>query len=385
MIRLLILAAAMIGACANAPSAIAQDVSFSETERAAILRFGPWPPLPSTDASNRVSGDEKAIRLGLQLFNDPRLSPSGRVACASCHQPEQAFADGRPVAIGVAKGVRNTPSLLDTGFSRWFGWAGANDTLWGASIRPITAAAEMASAAEHVQTLITTDTKLAAAFTQTFGASAKAMGAEPALMAVGKALAAYQETLISKRTSFDQFRDALAAGDTTGTSKYADSAKRGLKLFIGEGRCSLCHLGPRFTNGEFDDIGIPFFTGPGKVDKGRYAGIQYFKKSAFTRLGAYSDDPAGKDSPAAIPSHHVALQGRAFGSFKVPSLRGVQETAPYMHNGTLNTLPEVINHYSKMDQDRLHIDDAAILRPLNLTPQQALDLEAFLRSLSPTK
>ena len=86
--------------------------------------------------------------------------------------------------IGVAKGVRNTPSLLDTGFSRWFGWAGANDTLWGASIRPITAAAEMASAAEHVQTLITTDTTLAAAFTQTFGASAKAMGAEPALMAV---------------------------------------------------------------------------------------------------------------------------------------------------------------------------------------------------------
>ena len=385
MIRLLVLAAALIGACANAPSAIAQAVGFSEPERAAILRFGPWPPPPSTDASNRVSGDEKAIRLGLLLFNDPRLSPSGRVACASCHQPEQAFADGLPVAVGAAKGVRNTPSLLDAGFSRWFGWAGANDTLWGASIRPITAAAEMASAAEHVQSLITTDTALSATFTQTFGESAEAMGTEPVLVAVGKALAAYQETLISKRTPFDAFRDALAAGNTAATSTYADSAKRGLKLFIGEGRCSLCHLGPRFTSGEFDDIGIPFFTGPGKVDKGRYAGIQYFKDSAFTRLGAYSDDPAGKDSPAAIPSRHVALQGRAFGSFKVPSLRGVQETAPYMHNGTLKTLPEVMEHYSKMDQERLHIDGAAILRPLNLSPQQALDLEAFLRSLSPMK
>ena len=228
MSRLLVLAAALIGACANAPSAIAQAASFSEPERAAILRFGPWPPAPSTDASNRVSGDEKAIRLCLLLFNDPRLSPSGRVACASYHQPEQAFADGLPVAVGAAKGVRNTPSLLDAGFSRWFGWAGANDTLWGASIRPITAAAEMASAAEHVQSLITTDTALSDTFTQTFGESAEAMGTEPVLVAVGKALAAYQETLISKRTPFDAFRDALAAGNTAATSTYADSAKRGI-------------------------------------------------------------------------------------------------------------------------------------------------------------
>ena len=136
-----LLVAAFLGALVQGPTAIAQDVTFSEAERATILRFGPYRPQSIRDASNRVSGDENAIRLGERLFNDPRLSPSVSVACASCHQPAQAFADGRPVAVGAAKGVHNTPSLLDTCFSRWFGWAGANDMLWGASIRPITAAA----------------------------------------------------------------------------------------------------------------------------------------------------------------------------------------------------------------------------------------------------
>lgn len=361
------------------------DVAFTPAERRAVLGFGPWPPVMSQDPSNIVSGDPTAIQLGERLFQDRRLSPSATVSCETCHQPKQSFTDGRVVAKGTGEGIRNTPSLLNAGLSRWFGWAGDSDTLWGASIRPIVASAEMAGGSVHVQALISGDPAVATAFEQAFGQPVQAMTDEAALVAVGKALAAYQETLVSSRTPFDNFRDALAAGDKAAVAAYPDSAKRGLKLFIGEGRCNLCHLGSAFTNGEFDDVGIPFFTDLGKVDKGRYAGIEAFKRSPFTRLGAYSDDPAGADSPTAVASRHVALQGRAFGSFKVPSLRGVADTAPYMHNGSLATLADVINHYSVMDQERLHIDGAAILRPLNLTSSQAADLEAFLRSLSPEK
>ncbi len=380
MIRLFVL---LVGLCAAVPAQA--EVAFSDAERAAILRFGPWPPPTPTDPSNRVSGNAQAIQIGATLFQDPRLSQTSEITCATCHQPNAAFTDRQTVATGMAKGVRNTPSLLNARYSRWFSWAGASDTLWGASIRPIIAEAEMAGAAEHVQAVIAGDKTLSAPFVQAFGASASDMPAEQALVSAGKALAAFQETLISARTPFDEFRDALSTKDAAAEAAYPDNAKRGLKFFIGEGRCSLCHLGPTFTNSEFDDIGIPFFTAPGQVDKGRYAGIQAFKRSPFTRLGAYSDDPKGADSLAAIPSRHVALQGRAFGSFKVPSLRGVAETAPYMHNGAKATLADVIDHYSVMDQERLHIDGAAILRPLSLTPQQALDLEAFLRSLSPSK
>jgi cytochrome c peroxidase len=152
-----------------------------------------------------------------------------------------------------------------------------------------------------------------------------------------------------------------------------------LRLFVGEGRCSVCHTGPSFSNGEFADIGVPFFV-PGGVDSGRWGGIERLRASATNRLGALSD--AGADDTRAVGTRHVVLEPRHFGEFRVPGLRQLASTAPYMHNGSLATIEDVVRHYSKLDEERLHGDGERILRPLNLNDSDAADLAAFLRSLS---
>ena len=121
--------------------ATAGVLDFSAEERARSFSHGPWPPAPLADASNRVDGRPDAIELGRRLFFDPAFSSSGRLACAGCHQPARAFTDGQ----ATARSHRNTPSLLDAGQRRWFGWDGAHDNLWPASLVPLLAGYEMAA------------------------------------------------------------------------------------------------------------------------------------------------------------------------------------------------------------------------------------------------
>jgi len=197
------------------------------------------------------------------------------------------------------------------------------------------------------------------------------------LVDVGKALAAFQETLVSGRTPFDDFRDALERGEMK--TSYSLSAQRGLKIFVGKGNCSVCHFGPQFTNGEFADTGVPFFVAPGKVDPGRQGGIEKLKQNPFNLLGRYNDE---RPASSAVKTRHVQVQHRNFGEFRVPGLRGVARTAPYMHNGSLATLADVVRFYSELNEERLHADGEKILKPLHLTPQESEDLAAFLESLS---
>jgi cytochrome c peroxidase len=151
-------------------------------------------------------------------------------------------------------------------------------------------------------------------------------------------------------------------------------------MFVGRGNCSVCHFGAAFTNGEFHDVGVPFFAGRGQVDAGRYDGIRRLQASPYNLLGAHSDDASGK---AATRTRHVELTQRAFGQFKTPSLRNVALTAPYMHNGSLATLRDVVRHYSELDPQRVHSHgEAALLQPLNLTDRETDDLVAFLESLT---
>jgi len=185
--------------------------------------------------------------------------------------------------------------------------------------------------------------------------------------------------LASPRTAFDDFRDALARGDVKAAARYPLDAQRGLRLFIGAGRCSVCHAGPAFTNGEFADIGVPFFVAGG-VDPGRHGGLQALLASPYNRLGAFND--AGAADPAAVTTKHVLLEHRHFGEFRVPGLRQLVRSAPYMHNGSLPTIEDVVQHYSQLNEDRLHADGERILRRLDLSAEQSADLAAFLRSLS---
>ena len=138
-------------------------------------------------------------------------------------------------------------------------------------------------------------------------------------------------------------------------------------------------MGPRLSNGEFHDVGIAFFVEPGRVDPGRYDGIRKLKASRYNLLGPFNDDPA---RATATSTRHVALEHRNFGEFRVPSLRNVARTAPYMHNGSLATLRDVVRHYSNLDEDRLHADGERILKPLGLDKYDVDSLVAFLETLS---
>jgi cytochrome c peroxidase len=351
-------------------------LDLSPEEIARILQHGPWPPPLRPDPSNRVSGKRAAIELGERLFFEPRLSGSGSVLCATCHAPFRSFQDARARAFGLQELDRNTPSVINARFYRWFGWDGAHDSLWAQSIRPLLDPREMNASASHVATVMRSI--FSAPYEKAFNRNPP-QDDEELLVDAGKALAAFQETLITGRTPFDDFRDALERNDVNEMAKYPLTAQRGLKIFVGKGNCSACHFGPQFTNGEFADTGVPFFVAPGKVDSGRHGAIARLKASPFNLRGRYNDDHSKSN---AVGTRHVEAQHRNFGEWRVPGLRGVAATAPYMHNGSLATLRDVVRFYSELNEERLHADGERILKPLKLTQDEAEDLAAFLESLT---
>src|SRR6186997_869600 len=205
-------------------------------EVASVVSLGPWPPPAARDASNRVSGSAEAVALGEALFHSTRLSTVGGLRCASCHAPWRRFTDGRARALGAEDGARNTPSLLNVRLQHWFGWDGGNDSLWSQSIRPMLDAREMRADAAHVARALRDDELLQRLYEQAFGQAPPADD-ETAMVDAGKALAAFQETLASGRTPFDDFRDALLRGDGSAAQRYPAAAQRGLRLFVGAARC----------------------------------------------------------------------------------------------------------------------------------------------------
>lgn len=365
-----------VAALAGPPSRAADAPPLSPEERRAILRHGPWPPPPARDPGNPLSHRPAAIALGQQLFFDPRLSPSGQVACASCHVPGLAFADGRARSQGLQPLDRHAPSLWNAVHHRWQGWDGAADSLWSQAIRPLLDPREMGADPAHLRARLRDDTELACRYRRALGVAPGDRSDEALIVDLARALGAYTATLVSPRTPFDAFRDALARGEPTATKRLSPAALRGLRLFVGEGRCTLCHVGPLFSNGEFADIGLPFFTRPGVVDPGRLGGIEAVLGSPYNRLSRWAE---GAD---ATPTRHLHAQMRHFGEFKVPSLREVARSAPYMHDGQLATLHEVLRHYAELNEERLHADGERILRPLGWNMAQREDMVAFLQTLS---
>ena len=358
---------------------------FDDDEVARILAHGPWPPAADAaprDPSNRVSGSSEAAGFGRSLFFDPRLSANAAVSCASCHIPARGFTDGLTRAQGLGLHDRNTQGLLDVGWQRWFGWDGGADSLWAAAVRPLLATHEMGATPAMVARVVRSDPGLASRHRAIFGTGADD---ETLMVDLAKAIAAYLETLVSPATPFDAFRDALARRDAQAAARYPAAAQRGLKIFVGRGNCGACHFGPLFTNGEFHDVGIPFIVERGRVDPGRYAGIRRLRADPYNLASRFNDqrDPGTGLADAALKTRTVTLQQRNYGEWKVPSLRNLRATAPYMHDGSKATLRDVVRHYSELNEDRLHADGEAILRPLRLTESEIDDLVAFLESLSP--
>jgi cytochrome c peroxidase len=377
--------AAVGAACVVLPGAgradedLAAKPAFTDVEITIILSHGPWrAPVPH-DPSNRVSRNREAIEFGTRLFFDQRLSGRGTIACASCHVPERNWTDNLRRGVGAAEVDRNTPTVSNLVSQRWYGWDGAADSLWFQSLRPIVDQRELAATPRHVAQLVRNDEQLSCRYRRSFGAPPSPTDDEAVFVDVGKALAAFQETLMSGATPFDRFRDALARGEPPSTFTYSEPAQRGLKIFIGKGGCTLCHSGPNFTSGEFFTTGLSRFAPLGQPDPGRHGGIQQLLASRFNLLGSYNDDATGA---SAARTRQLSVEKGSLGEFKVPSLRNLLLTAPYGRDGNVETLAEVVQHYAGLDPVRMHAKDGQPARSLNLTPREQTDLVVFLESLS---
>jgi cytochrome c peroxidase len=347
----------LAGAHAQQTNTDSSNTFLSAKEVGEIKALGPWPVPARKDPSNRVSGQPQAIELGRRLFADARMSPVGYIACVTCHQPDRAFTDLKARAHGLADLPRNTPSLFNLSQQRWFGRDGASDSLWLASIRPMLDAREFDGSAATTVKLFVRDPELAACYRKVFGVS-PLQNQERTVVNVGKALAAYQETLVTGRTPFDDFRDAALGGDASAAVRFPPAALRGLKLFIGQAKCVNCHSGPNFSDDRFHRV-------TGDADEGRLQGVRSVKSNPFNLTSRYNDDPTRGSAKA---THLLMSDDSQRGQFRTPGLRNVTTTAPYMHDGKIDLLQSAVQHGARQG-------------PV-LTAAQASDLVAFLASLT---
>jgi cytochrome c peroxidase len=362
--------AVALAALVPAPVVATDDSAFTESEVRAIVAHGPWPAPATQDPSNRVSGKRAAIEFGERLFFDARLSAAGKFACVTCHVPERNWTDNRTRGAAAADVDRNTPTLMNVRLGRWFGWAGGADSLWAQSIRPILDARELGATPRHVAEVVRKDEQLSCRYRRSFGAAPSPTDDEAVLVDVAKALAAFQETFESPATPFDRFRNTLARGEPVRPELYSEAARRGLRIFIGKGNCSTCHSGPNFSSGEFHDNGFSALAVQGRIDRGRIEGLKEVQASRFNLSGPYNDGPT---KIAAERLRDMQEPGKP-SAFKVPTLRHLMLTAPYGHHGAIETLAEVVRHYSERGSSQL--------KPLKLTAREQTDLVVFLESLS---
>jgi cytochrome c peroxidase len=353
---------ALGGAAAwGAPHAPVTGLSAEEAR--AVAALGPWPVAAPRDPGNRVSGNRKAIELGRQLFRDPRMSPVGYIACVTCHQPDRAFTDVKARAHGLADLPRNTPALANLGLQRWYGWGGGADSLWMASIKPILDAREFDGNAALVRRLFVREPELAACYRSVFGVSPLRGDVQRTVINVGKALAAFVETLVTARTPFDDFRDAVARGDASAAAAYPASALRGVKLFVGSAGCVSCHAGPNFSDGDFHRGVSPDVRAEALslADSGRLADARALKASAFNLTGVANDDATRRN---AVATRRLGVHAGLSGRFRTPSLRNAAVTAPYFHNGQTERLIDAVQHAQR------------------LSGAEASDLAAFVETLT---
>jgi cytochrome c peroxidase len=311
------------------------------------------------------------VALGQKLFFEPRLSGDGAVACATCHDPARAFTDGRPVSVGIhgRVGQRNAPTVLNALYNKTQFWDGRVNTLEQQAALPITNPFEMGSVSiGDAVSRIAGDKDYQTQFMQAFG---RDVNEQDMLSAIG----AYERTL----ASFDSPFDLFIAGDANSIS---DSAKRGWELFNGKARCHLCHAltdnqpdTTLFMDNDFHNIGIGILRH--HVD---HLAQQAERELAQGRLEAI--DTASITSEMSVLGRFLVTRKQSdIASFKTPGLRNVLVTGPYFHDGSMQTLWDVMDHYNKGDGITNPWLDKD-MQPLALTEPEIDDVVAFLASLT---
>ncbi len=391
--RLIVLAVAVF----VSGGAAAQEWTTDEKTTLRSLWIGSLKALPS-DPSNRYADDPRAIALGHKLFFDTRLSSNSAVSCATCHQPDRAFTDGRALAEGVGVAARHSPTLVGVAYSPWFFWDGRKDSQWSQALGPLEAAVEHGGTRTQYVKLILTDPSYRVAYEEIFGAARldvsrlpdRAMPGDDAwdnMQAVrrdavsrvyaniGKAIAAFERRILPGPSRFDRYVAGVLNKDASASEDLLPDEIAGLRLFIGQGNCTQCHNGPLLTNNEFHNTGLPAVEGE-EPDTGRAGGVRTVFADEFNCTGRFSD--AGLRGCGELLFAKTEGPGLV-GAFKSPTLRNVADTAPYMHDGRFATLGAVLEHYSNAPASAVGQSE---LLPLNLTEREIRQLEQFLRTLS---
>jgi cytochrome c peroxidase len=298
------------------------------------------------------------VALGKQLYFDPRVSLDGTVSCATCHNPSKGWTDGMPVSIGIKgqTGGRSAPTVLNTAYGRTMFWDGRAPSLEAQAQGPIQNPIEMG---KQTYKQIIERLRTIPGYTEQFK---KVFGTNVTLDGMAKAIASFERvTALSGNSKYDKYRQ----GEFKALS---DSEKRGMVLFgfqidsqddfktdvaLQKAKCSACHVGANLTDEEFHNLGIGWDPKTRQFkDTGRWA---------ISPIGAKHDDELG--------------------AFKTPTVRDAARTGPYMHDGSLKTLEEVVEHYDKGGNPNPYLDKD-LRQKLNLTAQEKADVVAFLKALT---
>jgi cytochrome c peroxidase len=388
-----------VAAALFAAGCSSEQLSDEEKQLIGQLRLSELQPLPP-DPTNKYADQPGPAAFGATLFFEQRLSRDGNVACSTCHLSDRQFQDDLPFGKGVRETKRRTMPLAGVAYSPWFFWDGRRDSLWAQALGPLEDQNEHAGTRASYAHLIAREFK--DRYENIFGplpdltgvpASAGPFGTEAERAAwiamsegqrtavdlvfanMGKAIAAFERTLVHKPTRFDRFADALAAGrQPENAAALSDDEVLGLRLFIGKARCSTCHTGPRFTDDHFHNTGVPQVMGK-PLDLGRQTAVAEVLADPFNCFGRFRD---GEESACGELRFMVKDGPELTRAFKTPSLRGAASRPPYMHAGQYKSLEEVVEHYSAAPESP---DGHSELVPLKLSAREKAALVAFLKTL----
>lgn len=314
-----------------------------------VVNFQEIGVLPDLVFDKESGYSEKKRELGKFLFYDPRMSGSGQIACASCHDPNTGWADGKRVAFGHDRspGSRNTMSIINIGHMDTIFWDGRAANLSEQAKAAVQNPIEMNHGIDEAVKTIQNIEGYKAYFEEIYGEN------QITEENIFDAIIAFERTIVSRKSRFDKF----ISGDST---KLTNQEVEGLHLFRTKARCINCHNSPLFTDQQFHNLGLSYY--------GR----------EFEDLGRY----------------YVTQKAEDVGKFKTPSLRELKHTAPYMHNGLFPHLEGILNMYNagmatlkpskEQEKDSLFPTKSDLLKELDLNQDELASLEAFLNSLSST-
>lgn len=329
-------------------------------------------PSLSIPGDNPQSTDK--VNLGRRLFQDTRFSADRTVSCATCHQPDKAFTDGFSVAEGIRhqSGPRNTPTVINAAFYTRFFLDGRRKSLETQALDPILNPIEHGlSEPKFIVEVVRNDPSYLQQFARAFEVNPDSISIDH----VAKAIASFERTLVSGNSPFDQY---FFGGNKTALS---ESAARGLNIFRRKANCANCHEiswdHALFTDNRFYNIGI---------------GYQKLEPDVENYLLDLQSDIGTANAKVRLLSNRQRSELGRFsvtritmdiGAFKTPTLRNIALTGPYMHDGSLKSLEDVIDYYNRGGNRNPYLDPAIF--PLRLTIEEKTDLAAFLRALSSPK